>query len=258
MSGPQLKFYNKSCSWQDVKTISQLSRDEFNQTLCPGFEAQTNPSSFFRPGQIFAAQITSQLLLRNDRTFRNVDFGNLPLEPIPKLRAMAEREQLQDRIKRLTQIRQLPLDKMTRYCKEMLDGRKTVRCLLCPDRGDDFASTKEYWASYHFRFDHWGHYFAMIPKGLGLLSHMKHEKVIPWEKQSKELLQPLDSEFSAEKWILLEDVTQDIPIDTDEELAEALNMFSQICHCLAGPVMIQRFVVVREGGGHCLCLGIHT
>jgi hypothetical protein len=59
-----------------------LYRDSlYNYAGCPGFEKQMSPAKFFRPGQIFAAQITSSVLLDNDRRFRDVDFGHLPLEP---------------------------------------------------------------------------------------------------------------------------------------------------------------------------------
>lgn len=171
---------------------------------------------------------------------------------------MLETEQLEDRAKRLAQIRQLPLDKMSLYCKDLPGDRKRVQCLLCPKSRDGFSDTKDDWASHHFRFAHWEHYFAMIPGGPGLLSRRKREKVIPWKKQIKELPQPQNSGSSAEKWIVLEDVTLDTPIRTDEELALVLETASQVKHFLAGPVMIQRFVVVSEGNGHCLCLGINT
>ena len=167
---------------------------------------------------------------------------------------MAKSEQLEDRAKRLAQIRQLPLDKMTLYCKDIPGDRKDVQCLLCPMGGDGCSNAKDDWASYHFRVYHWEHYFAMIPDGPDLL-RTKSGEIIPWEKQD---VKRRNSGFSAEEWIVLEDVTLDIPIDTDEKVAMVIERTSHMNHYLAGPVMIQRFVVVREGTDHCLCVGIHT
>lgn len=70
-----------------MKLVVSGRHDDFNATRCPGFAWQDNAPSFFRPGQIFAAQIVSSLYLNNGRKFRDVDFGHLTLEPISKLKA---------------------------------------------------------------------------------------------------------------------------------------------------------------------------
>lgn len=215
----------------------------------------------FRPGQIFAAQIDSNFVLYNHRTFRDIDFGNLPLEPIPTLKATAENEKLEDRAKRLAQVRQLPLEKMTRYCKDVAGNRKKVDCLLCSNPEKQSIYPKDNWATWHFRIVHWNKYFGMIPVSEATerrLSTKKPTKIISWEKQSEELPQPPDPNFSADKWIVFEDVELDTPIHSEDEIIGRILCFSSRHHHLAGPIMIQRLVVVREGRNECLCLGIHT
>lgn len=218
----------------------------------------------FRPGQIFAAQINSNFQLYNHRKFREIDFGNLPLDSIPKLEATAENEKLEDRAKRLAQIRRLPLEKMTRFCKDVPENREKVECLLCSDPEEHWQSIhpKDDWASEHFRRFHWENYFAMVPELTDRLYQLEKKrlgKVIPWEKQSEELAQPADPKFSPDEWIIFEDVALDTPIESDNEIFDDITSASSFNHySLPGPVMIQRFVVVREGGRQCLCLGIHT
>lgn len=104
--------------WKDVKVQAQFAHDESKIPL-PDFAVQSNPVSFFRAGQVFAVQITSDISLVNERKFRNVNFGALPLKPIPELKAIAEKEHLEDRAKRLAQIRGLPLEKMAHYCNDL-------------------------------------------------------------------------------------------------------------------------------------------
>lgn len=245
--------------WQDINTTAELSSDFRNRSLCPGFEVQSDPRATFRPGQIFAAQITSGFMLHNFRTFRDIDFGDLPLEPIPTLKATSEDEQVEDRSRRLAQIRELPLEKMTRYCEDAAGGGGTVHCLLCWRPGEPHKWQKEKWASDHFRHMHWQYYFGMTPEIPTRLSREKKAEVIAWEKQNTELSQPSAREFSAEKWITLEDVTLDIPIEDDYEMVSKIQHHSKAFPWpLPGPIMIQRFVVVREGNERCLALGIHT
>ena len=255
------RAYRPRCSWKDLKVEAAFHRDHYNSTLCPGFEEQTNPASFFRPGQIFAAQVTSSLSLNNNRKFRKVDFGNLPLEPISKLKTMAQVERLEDRTKRLAQIRQLPLKQMTYHCKDMPLEREKVECLLCPNSGTNTYRRDE-WANRHFRIVHWREYFGIISRGSCppcLPGLNVNDLMIPWERQKLSLSQRAsDFRFSGDEWITLEDVIEDIPIPSDEEVATIIAMTSEVGHYLAGPVMIQRFIVVREGDGYCLCLGIHT
>jgi hypothetical protein len=235
-----------------------LAHEDLYSTHCPGFVYQTDPTSFFRPGQIFTAQIASTFYLQNDRNFRQIDFGNLPLEPIPKLKNMAESERLEDRTKRLAQIRQLPLDQMTHYCKNLPLETEKVECLLCPSEWNHYP--RDQWATHHFRIDHWRQYFGIIPNGSHLFrgfSRQKIDEIIPWEKQ-KLPQRASDSRSSRDEWIVLEDVIADNPIDSDEDLVSIVANTSEIPHYLAGPVMIRRFVVVGEGDGYCLCVGIHT
>lgn len=250
--------------WADIKVTARLIRSFGNRSLCPGFEVQSNPKSVFRPGQIFEAQINSDFQLYNHRTFRDIDFGNLPLDSIPMLEATAENEKLEDRAKHLAQVRQLPLDKMTRYCQDVADNRKKVKCLLCtdPEKLRESIYLKDEWASDHFRRDHWIYYFAMVPKledRLDELPRRRRELVIPWQRQSEEHAQPADLKCSPDGWITFEDVASDTPIDTDDEIFDVIARFSsREHHSLPGPVLIQRFVVVREGSRECLCVGIHT
>ncbi|KAK4074482.1 uncharacterized protein Triagg1_5078 [Trichoderma aggressivum f. europaeum] len=237
--------------WKDIRTFGSIysTATALDQVWIKEFEMQKKPISFFRPGQIFAAQITSRLSFENKRAFRKVDFGNLPLAPIPKLKAVADREQLEDMIKRLTQIRQLPLDRMTRYCRDIPGDRKSVQCLLC---GQNSRILQDYWATQHFRACHKEYYF-----GLKQDENSANLKVIPWKKQLKKLPHSTSTEFSAEKWIVLEDITIDVPIQEDWDFS-GWDISQQYYLDVGGPIMIQRFVVVREDNKCCLCLGIHT
>ncbi|KAL6697471.1 hypothetical protein J3F84DRAFT_369027 [Trichoderma pleuroticola] len=237
--------------WKNIRTAGNIYGPYRHRGASEEFKQQNDPVSFFRPGQIFTAQITSCLLLKNKRTFRKVDFENFPLEPIPKLQAIAEKEQLEDMSKRLAQIRNLPLDRMTRYCKDIPGDRKSVQCLLCEHGHEDSRILKDYWASQHFRARHKLYYFGMLPIKLS-----QRQKTIPWEEQLEKLPRPTRTEFSPEEWILLEDITSDIPIPPDESF-EFWN-HSERNPSYGGPIMIQRFVVVREDRERCLCLGIHT
>lgn len=123
-----------------------------------------------------------------------------------------------------------------------------MQCLLC---GQGSRVLKDYWATQHFRACHKEYYFGMIqnPKMVGQFT------AIPWEKQLKKLPPSASTEFSAVKWITVEDITLDVPIQPDSDFALP---DSQEYYVDSGPVMIQRFVVVREDNKRCLCLGIHT
>lgn len=220
---------------------------------------QSDPRARFRPGQIFSAQITSGFTSKNYSTFRKIDLEYLPLEPFPSLKATAEEEQLQNRSRRLAQIRQLPLEKMTRYCEDVARDGSEVHCLLCSRPGQPSKHQKDDWASDHFRLHHWEYYFGMVPGLSSRLSRETRVSVIAWEQQSEASSQPPERDFSAERWITVDDVTLDTPIKVDDEIASVVNDHSQIHYWpLPGPIMIQRFVVVREGDGQCLVLGIHT
>jgi hypothetical protein len=68
-----------------------------------------------------------------------------------------------------------------------------------------------------------------------------------------------NSDFSSENWIILDDITEAQPIPTDQKIYQIIVNISRISQMpWAGPVMIQRFVVISEDKDECLCLGIHT
>jgi hypothetical protein len=213
---------------------------------------QHNRPSFFRPGQIFVAQISSSVYLDNDRGFRNVDSGHLALEPTSELKVTAEQEYLEDRESRLTQIRNFPLPQMTLYSKELITDRRKQNCLLY--NGSVFD--KEEWAELHFQFCHWEYYFAMVleSNSASLRSNLKR-RLKPRQEFAK--LFP-NSKFSGDAWIILDDISEDQPIRTNKAIITPLNLSRVDDHHIAGPVMTQRFVVIREGQRDCLCLGIHT
>jgi hypothetical protein len=59
--------------------------------------------------------------------------------------------------------------------------------------------------------------------------------------------------------MIFDDIALDRPLKTDEEIKDILDFCSPSMHySLLGPIMIRRFVVVREGPDTCLCLAIHT
>lgn len=168
------------------------------------------------------------------------------------LKATADQDRVKDREKRLEQIWQLPLLQMTAYCTEVPLDKHKVTCTL-GTTGKMFS--KDEW-TLHFRQRHWQYYFSMVPQHAKRLRTRQREQLIP----EKDLApNPLGSTFSEQVWITLDDVTQDVPIMTDDEMIRRLLRSSpQFVHPLYGPVMIQRFVVVRAGLQSCLCLGIHT
>ncbi|KAI0850362.1 hypothetical protein F5Y00DRAFT_268494 [Daldinia vernicosa] len=251
-------------SWgKDIKLTAKMFRDFHNLTACPGFNKQGAPEYFFRPGQIFSAQITSSWSLQSHRGFRKVDFGNLPLEPVSTLKEKAIAETIEDRGKRLAQIWGLPLERMVQYCESSRQDPTKVICLLCRTklraqdaRQDATPCPKDDWASCHFRVHHWEYYLSMLPREVseGLEMDMR-VKLVPPES----LASPIPgSSFSKEAWINLTHVVDPTPIMTDQELIGRFNVSSWFDDYLRGPVLIQRFVVVRQGVDRCLCLGIHT
>ena len=243
-----------NASWKDIKLEAMISSLIRNHSKCAGFDKQKKPEDFFRPGQIFAAQINSSLYLHNERKFREIDFGALPLAPIPELEKRAEVETLEDRAKRLAEIRNLPLHQMTLYCDSLSPESDRVICLLCNRANNTLL--KEHWASYHFRRYHWEYYFSMLPESVSnKLQDMRRAELVPSETLKQP---PPASNFEAENWIDLAQVQHDVPIMKDEELVKDINYASLLHHYLSGPVLIRRFVVVRQGKRECLCLGIHT
>jgi len=171
------------------------------------------------------------------------------------LAATAEKERVEDERKRLAQIRSLPLEKMSYYCASISTDNKRVICLLCgKDRwGLDQSYQRDEWTSRHFRLCHWERYFGMIP----LRPDQERFEIIPWEIQQRDLF-ATNSQRLANDLITLDDVTSSYPIETDAEIFDTATDYSFEPHCPTGPIMIQRFVVVREGLYSCLCLGIRT
>lgn len=220
------------------------------------FLRNLTPDSFFRPGQIFATQITSTLLFNDEHDVPDIDFSALPLAPVPKLEA----KELQGRANRLAQIHNLPLQQMTLYCEELPQDPDQVVCLICQSKTppSPFTYSKDSWASWHFRLVHWKYYFSMLPGVAEMFLHINKKKdLIPFSK----LKQPSpDAQFSAEAWIRLDQIKKDGPIMIDDIIAQYISYSSGPLNKgrKRGPVLIRRFVVVRQGKDRCLCLGIHT
>ncbi|KAI0117426.1 hypothetical protein F4814DRAFT_286837 [Daldinia grandis] len=153
---------------------------------------------------------------------------------------------------------------MVQYCESIRDDSTQVICLLCrielraKDASQDARPCpKDYWASNHFRFKHWEYYFSMRPQEASQsLRHRRGVTLILPEN----LINPVPgSGFSNETWIDLTHVSNDTPIATDQGIIRSLNIVSSRRYIgLRGPVLIQRFVVVRQDLDQCLCLGIHT
>ncbi|KAI1802395.1 hypothetical protein F4811DRAFT_401980 [Daldinia bambusicola] len=269
-----LTDYSKSRGYygndKDIELTGEICPDHSDcSTSCPGFDKKQG--HFFRPGQIFLAPITSFWELEvNRQGFEKVDFGNLPLEPVSMLEEKAIAERLENRGRRLAQIRGLPLEKMVRYCEDIPDDSTRVKCLLCNDNDYDSIFRerklgdrpitkeprplpKDVWATFHFRYEHWDYYFSMLPPNIS-------RKLRPGAQKGLEPSNNLTSlpGFSAEAWINLTHVTSDKPIITDNEIILNVNRSTEMRHYLRGPVLIRRFVVVRQGVHDCLCLGIHT
>lgn len=140
---------------------------------------------------------------------------------------------------------------MTVYCRAIPLISRRVACLLC--KGKLFL--KDEW-TLHFRYQHWKYYFSMVPESVSSeLDTYRQSALVP--KNDIKRASP-GSIFSADKWITIEDVTEDVPIARDEAIIDYINRISVMDHYLAGPVMIQRFVVIYQGEDTCLCLGIHT
>ncbi|KAI1660283.1 hypothetical protein F4813DRAFT_351563 [Daldinia decipiens] len=237
---------------KDIELTARICVDSYNPTKCPGFDEQDAPESFFRPGQIFSAQITSSLQERNDRG--RYESFNPRKPPRP--------ENMEDAVKKLAQIRNLPLERMVQYCDDIPHDSSQVICLLCriklraqDARQDATPCPKDYWAGNHFRIIHWEYYFSMRPLDASkyLMSDLKG-LILP-ENRTRPIL---GSTFSKETWIDLTHISDVTPIETEFAVTNKINCTSVSWHYLTGPVLIRRFVVVRQGVGKCLCLGIHT
>lgn len=142
---------------------------------------------------------------------------------------------------------------MTAYCASIPYDRDRVYCLLCPPGTPPMG--KDLWAGGHFRRSHWQYYLSMMPKTTS-------DKLVDYKKTSlmarEKLARPGGDDFSAEEWISLRHVVEDVPTMADAAIVKDLDCASELKSCASGPVLIRRFVVVRQGGRDCLCLGIHT
>lgn len=250
-------------NWGNVKIEATLaySSDLYDLWKFPrAFEKQETPASLFRPGQIFSTAIFSSVFMKNDRQSYDMDCDDPPLEPMPSLEAVASNENHKDRLKRLAQIRNLPLRRMTVYCKETSSETGQVQCLLCRGAASTKPWDKDQWATSHFRFDHWRYYYGMLPDTI--LDRFRSEdrnNIVPWKEPARTGTTNI---FSPDEWIKLEHMARDVPIPSEENIIDCINS-SSFCDPVCsepGPVqtMIRRFVVIREGPESCLCLGIHT
>jgi hypothetical protein len=108
------------------------------------FQTREDAQQFFRPGQVFSIQVTTELNLKK-ASHRPVDHTDLPLEPIPILQAEAEAAFLEDRKKRFADILALPLKFMIQYAGENKDNRAQVYCRLCVTTA--LPPNSEFWMS---------------------------------------------------------------------------------------------------------------
>lgn len=234
------------------------SRTEItSQQQYSDFQPQRDVSNFFRCGQVFSIQITSELqVIDGDQTL--VDVAQLP-EPITALNGKAKAV-------RLAQILELPLAKMVQYSEENNSDQNMVWCRLCrgvaPAADSKHWMSKDFWASTHFRWSHWKYYQLMIQDREKLSrklagSGSKDLHVPPCDVPRESI----ENTFSKESWLQLEGITSSEAIDSDEKVENLLSGTSEKgwWECPGGgPTMIRRFVVIREGLESCQCLGIHT
>lgn len=138
------------------------------------------------------------------------------------------------------------------FCKKIDDSRRMVQRLLCTDQN---SYRRDDWTS-HFRMDHWQYYFNMVPEQVskGVPGRFAKSTVRPLEIE-----QPSDSNiFSAQEWITLADIEEEVPIISDHEIITRLEMATYLEHRAPGPTLVQRFVVVREGDDACLYVIVHS
>ncbi|KAF7167793.1 hypothetical protein CNMCM5623_000981 [Aspergillus felis] len=189
------------------------------------------------PRQVFIVHIEAKLYLQRHKP-GNVDWDNLPLEPISSLKERQNDQFELGRQRRLAQLTKLPLNKMFQYAKLKDDGM--VECGPCVDAGTkSFSFKKEFWIDNHFRINH----------------HKIYEQI----RVSLRTAENSDTKETADaRWIALEDIETDEPILSSMEINHMLAHVTSTPDPWAGIIVAQRFVVVREGTKSCLCLGIHT
>lgn len=247
----RLKATIRYDSWRD----NWFSRTAIASQLYSDFQPQQHIGKFFKCGQVFSIQITSELYVENGRQTL-MDVAQSP-EQITALQEKAKAV-------RLAQILSLPLAKMIQYSEENKIDQNMVWCRLCtrvaPATDSKHWMSKEYWASKHFRYCHWKYYHPMIMDGETLPRKIRGSDT----KDSHAF--PLDiprestgGTFSPETWLKLEGITSWWAIESDEDVESLVAGGSDNpwWHC-DGPMMIRRFVIIRERSKSCLCLGIHT
>jgi hypothetical protein len=224
-----------------------------SQRLDSDFQHPQGFRKFFRCGQVFSIPITSDLSVGN---------GGQTLVGVAKLPQTVAALQEKAKTVRLAQFLSLPLRHMVQYSEENKMDQNMVRCVLCtggaPASDSECWMPKDFWASEHFRWDHWKYY--------KMAHREKLCRKIPSSDTKDSYASPLGipgrstgDSFSPNSWLKLEGITSWCAIDSDEEIESLLAGASQNpwWYC-DGPTMIRRFVVIREGSKSCLCLGIHT
>jgi hypothetical protein len=231
------------------------------------FSTQKQPEKFFRPGQVFSLKVTFGVCVRNRGQYRRtpVDFNSLQLEPATVLKERAEANFLEDRKSRLSQIHALPLKKMARYCREIINGQGMVFCKICnpnsePPSDPTLWWTKEDWAAEHFRFEHWECYFPMVYS-------TAHPKTGPWRTyepathpdtaQPLPVLEGVAHAFIPGSWISLDDVSKDTPMLGDDHIL-GMTTLTSFGSDFTRRGLIRRCIVLRAGEKLSLCIGIHT
>lgn len=221
------------------------------------FKVQQQPLKFFRAGQVFSLCISARFEV-TQLSHRRIDPSQLPLEPIATLKARQEQTQKEDREHRLEQILLFPLADMIKYSKEAENGK--VFCTLCPSGKVDDSYDKDDWVAEHFRRSHWEVYCKL--RGITKPNSDKLPSIKSYKFKSKSLgkrpTSTNSSHISPTDWISLKDIKSTWPVKEDYEIKQTLTGSHTTEPCIRGPVMIRRFVVIKEGLDSCLCLGIHT
>lgn len=271
-----------------------------NSFLSTPFKKRNNAEEFFRPGQVFMLQVRSIIERSNHRPWREVDFDQMPLEPVANLKESAEAQYLEDRRATLAQVLALPLREMIAYAVEKPGDRTRVCCILCSPSGLETPLSSEAWmlkfewVEKHFRFLHWKLYSSMagvadrVPESRLAEHDLEHDlddfsafergastaysspalpKVfdLSWSPHEKE--EAPESLWDTFEWISLSDITEDCRLSTDRKVFDSIGLYSLPLTSLnshrrdgvmTGPALIRRFIVVEQGDGYSLCIGIHT
>ncbi|PVH77975.1 hypothetical protein DL98DRAFT_534220 [Cadophora sp. DSE1049] len=244
-----------SIHYDSRRDTRSLKTEISSPRLYSDFQPSRDFRKFFRCGQVFSIQITSDL---------SVEKGRENLVSVVQLPGQITALEAKAKTLRLAQIFALPLVRMVPYSEESPFDQTMVYCRLCtrvaPAIDSEDWMSKDYWASKHFRWYHWRYYYPMttdrdrlsrkIPGSDSKDSHTPQPS-IPTESAG--------DTFSPESWLKLEGMTSYDAIESDEEIKSLVDGGSQNpwWYC-DGPTMIRRFAVIREGAVSCFCLGVHT